>query len=191
MVYDLCFRKPRLTVLVLGLILVAGLTALNSLPRQEDPALTERYGSVTVTLPGASAERVEALITEKLENALQEVESALVDIDAIQKSRNEQLLAAESSNAAYDQLDALYREGLASFIDVLDAQRTLIASRESLVQTEANLATAMIALYSALDIGCHDAALPGCGAVETEGFEPVVETAETLPGSTNDTVLPG
>ncbi len=74
MVYDLCFRKPRLTVLVLGLILVAGLTALNSLPRQEDPALTERYGSVTVTLPGASAERVEALITEKLENALQEVE---------------------------------------------------------------------------------------------------------------------
>ena len=58
MVYDLCFRKPRLTVLVLGLILVAGLTALNSLPRQEDPALTERYGSVTVTLPGASAERV-------------------------------------------------------------------------------------------------------------------------------------
>ena len=73
MVYDLCFRKPRLTVLVLGLILVAGLTALNSLPRQEDPALTERYSSVTVTLPGASAERVEALITEKLENALQEV----------------------------------------------------------------------------------------------------------------------
>ena len=124
-------------------------------------------------------------------NALQEVENALVDIDAIQKSRNEQLIAAESSTAAYDQLDALYREGLASFIDVLDAQRTLISSRESLVQTEANLAIAMIALYSALDIGCHDADLPGCSAVDIDGIEAVLETAATSPDSTEETVLPG
>lgn len=51
---------------------------------------------------------------------------------------------------AYDQLNALYREGQASFIDVLDAQRTLIGSREALVDSEADLADAIIALNLAL-----------------------------------------
>ncbi len=54
------------------------------------------------------------------------------------------------SERAYDQLNALYREGLASFIDVLDAQRTLIGSREALVDSEADLADAIIALNLAL-----------------------------------------
>jgi len=71
---DLFFRRPRLTVLFIGMLLVAGLSALNSLPRQEDPELSERFGSVTALLPGANAQRVEALITEKIENVLQEVE---------------------------------------------------------------------------------------------------------------------
>jgi len=73
MIETLFYRNPRLTLLALGLILVAGLAALNTLPRQEDPALTERFGSVLVYLPGGSAERVEALITEKIENKLQEI----------------------------------------------------------------------------------------------------------------------
>ena len=51
---------------------------------------------------------------------------------------------------AYDQLNALYREGLASFIDVLDAQRTLIGNREALVDTQADLALAVIDLNVAL-----------------------------------------
>lgn len=74
MLYNLFYRQPRLTVLALGLIFVAGLSAFNSIPRQEDPELTERFGGVTTYLPGASAERIETLITEKIENALQEIE---------------------------------------------------------------------------------------------------------------------
>lgn len=74
MFYNLFYHQPRLTVLALGLVFVAGLSALHSIPRQEDPEITERFGGVTTYLPGASAERVEALITEKIENALQEVE---------------------------------------------------------------------------------------------------------------------
>ncbi len=71
---NLFFRRPRLTVLAIGLILIAGLAALNSLPRQEDPMLTGRFGRVLTYYPGASAERVEALVTEKIEKKLQEVE---------------------------------------------------------------------------------------------------------------------
>ena len=40
----------------------------------EDPVLTQRAAIINTQLPGASAERVEALITEKLEEELQEIE---------------------------------------------------------------------------------------------------------------------
>ena len=71
---DIFFRRPRLTILFIGLLLVAGLSALNSLPRQEDPELTERFGSVSTIFPAADASRVEALVTEVIENTLLEVE---------------------------------------------------------------------------------------------------------------------
>lgn len=71
---DIFFRRPRLTVLFIGLLLVAGLSALNSLPRQEDPELSERFGSITTFLPAADAARVEALVTERIEAVLQDVE---------------------------------------------------------------------------------------------------------------------
>lgn len=72
---DLFFRRPRLTVLFIGLLLVAGLSALQSLSRQEDPELTARFGGITTYLPAADAARVEALVTQKLEEVLQEVDS--------------------------------------------------------------------------------------------------------------------
>lgn len=74
MVYTLFYRYRRLLILLLGLVAVAGMSALNSLPRQEDPELTERFGDFRTYLPGAGADRIEALITEKIENALQEIE---------------------------------------------------------------------------------------------------------------------
>jgi len=69
----LFFRNPRLTVLAIGFIAVAGLGALASLPRQEDPTLARRFGTVTTFWPGASALRVESLISEPIERRLQEL----------------------------------------------------------------------------------------------------------------------
>lgn len=69
----LFFRLPRLTVLAILVILFGGLGALLSLGRQEDPTLVERFGLVVVTLPGADAERMEALVAEPLEAALLEL----------------------------------------------------------------------------------------------------------------------
>ncbi len=65
--------NPRLLVLGIVLLLVAGFGALNSLPRSEDPDLTNRWASVVTPFPGASAERVEALVTEKIEVKLREI----------------------------------------------------------------------------------------------------------------------
>ncbi len=71
---NLFFRNRRLCALTIGLILVAGFSAIMTLPRQEDPSLVHRFDSVNTAFPGASAERVDALITEKIEAALSEID---------------------------------------------------------------------------------------------------------------------
>jgi len=77
---SLFFRLPRLTVLALFLVVVAGLAALAVVGRQEDPSLTERFGTLIAPFPGADAARVEALVTEPIEAALQE----LVEVDEVE-----------------------------------------------------------------------------------------------------------
>tara|TARA_R110002049_G_scaffold22037_5_gene79536 strand:+ start:2831 stop:5944 length:3114 start_codon:yes stop_codon:yes gene_type:complete len=69
----LFFRLPRLAILTMMVILVGGIGAISSLGRQEDPTLIERYGFVLTTLPGADAERMEALVTQPIEAALMEL----------------------------------------------------------------------------------------------------------------------
>ena len=70
----LYFRNPRLLLLTVAVIVVGGLSSYAVLPRAEDPTLARRNATVLTRYPGASAERVEALVTEKLEDELQEVE---------------------------------------------------------------------------------------------------------------------
>ncbi|MCG8642205.1 MAG: efflux RND transporter permease subunit, partial [Desulfobacterales bacterium] len=65
--------NPHLLVLTIVILLVGGLSALNSMPRLEDPVITNRNVLILTPVPGASAGRVEAQVTEKIENALKEV----------------------------------------------------------------------------------------------------------------------
>ncbi len=71
---NLFLRDRRLLLLVLGLILVAGISSSMVLPRMEDPLLAPRAASVTTLLPGADALRVESLVTEKIEDELKKIQ---------------------------------------------------------------------------------------------------------------------
>ena len=71
---NLFYHQPRLMVLTIALILVGGLSSYYVLPRMEDPLLTERAAMVITRYPGADAERVESLVTEKLEEELREID---------------------------------------------------------------------------------------------------------------------
>ncbi|WP_375289658.1 efflux transporter outer membrane subunit [Qipengyuania sp.] len=95
--------------------------------------------------------------------ALGEAENALVAIGAYRERADALSAAIEESETALAQSNALYREGLASLFDVLDAQRQLIASRQSLLDTRADQALAFIALHSAA------ATANGAGAVDAHG----------------------
>ncbi len=70
---EIFVKNTRLLVLLIALIIVAGMASLHVLPRTEDPSMINRAASVITTFPGASAERVEALVTEKIEQKLQKL----------------------------------------------------------------------------------------------------------------------
>lgn len=72
------FTNLRLLALTIILLLGWGLSSYQSLPRQEDPQLVSRVAVVTTAFPGASAERVEALVTTVLEEELAEIEEISV-----------------------------------------------------------------------------------------------------------------
>lgn len=71
--YTLFYRRGHLLVLSLVILMVAGMSALNSLPRLEDPRIDTRNALVITSYPGASAERVEALVSDVLEDRLREI----------------------------------------------------------------------------------------------------------------------
>ncbi|OLQ81150.1 acriflavin resistance protein [Photobacterium proteolyticum] len=66
--------NTRLLVLAVALLIVSGLSAINTLPRAEDPVIHNRFASVITHFPGATAERVEALVTEKIETSLRQLD---------------------------------------------------------------------------------------------------------------------
>ncbi|MEO5347065.1 MAG: efflux RND transporter permease subunit [Magnetococcus sp. YQC-9] len=55
------------------LVLLLGLLAYGQLPRQQDPDMNFNWISIVTILPGASAEDVEKLVTDPLEEALQNI----------------------------------------------------------------------------------------------------------------------
>lgn len=65
--------NTRLLILMTALLLVSGISAFMTLPRAEDPVIENRYANITTSFPGASAERVETLVTEVIENKLREL----------------------------------------------------------------------------------------------------------------------
>ena len=61
------------TSVALAFIVIAGFNAFLSLPRNEDPGFIIRVALVMTQFPGASSERVENLVTDKIEEVAQEI----------------------------------------------------------------------------------------------------------------------
>ena len=120
----LFYRYPRLTLLSVILLIAAGLGAFMSLGRQEDPSLTERFGTVVTVFPGASAERVEALVTEPIEDAIH----GLAEIDQTSSNSRSGIsvitlqVREDLSPPEVDQAWTLIRERVASVQSLLPSE---------------------------------------------------------------------
>lgn len=63
----------RLLALILGLLVVSGLSAIQTLPRAEDPHLVARMATVLAPFPGATPEQIEALVARPIEDELRTI----------------------------------------------------------------------------------------------------------------------
>ena len=63
----------RITVAVVALVLLSGLIAFQQIPKAQDPGFIIRTVLITTRFPGASPERVEQLVTDKIEKKIQEM----------------------------------------------------------------------------------------------------------------------
>ena len=65
-------RSRTFFCLILFLVIAGGVT-FQDMPRSEDPGFIIRVALVKTIFPGASPERVEMLVTDKLEKVIQEL----------------------------------------------------------------------------------------------------------------------
>ena len=124
---------------------VASLSAVLGVPLIDGGRRRAEVRAAESNLAAALADYRQALL-----GVLAEAETALTAISAAADRTNEFQNAVTESEAAFEQSNALYREGLASLFDVLDVQRQLISSREALIDGNADLAQAHVDLFTAV-----------------------------------------
>ncbi|MDH3244872.1 MAG: efflux RND transporter permease subunit [Saprospiraceae bacterium] len=66
-------EKNRITITCLLVVLLVGMGTYFQMPRAEDPGFIIRTAAVVTYFPGASPERVELLVTDKIEKVVQEI----------------------------------------------------------------------------------------------------------------------
>lgn len=126
-------------------------------------AQTWSIGPLAVALPlfdaGRRAARVDAaqaryeeaavLYRARVREAVREVEQALVALDSARSRNDDARIAAEGYRASFNAIEARYRAGLASLVELEDARRTLLAAETALVGLQREGLSAWVALYRA------------------------------------------
>lgn len=67
------YKNQRYCVLFILIIIAVGISSFRSIARQEDPSITNFIATATTFFPGATPERVEALVTRPLEDQLRRI----------------------------------------------------------------------------------------------------------------------
>ncbi|KAA3620446.1 MAG: AcrB/AcrD/AcrF family protein [Calditrichaeota bacterium] len=70
---EIAIKNNRVTYILLLIVLVIGLASYGDLPRDSMPPFTIRVVSIVTNFPGASPERIESLVTDKIEKVAQEI----------------------------------------------------------------------------------------------------------------------
>lgn len=75
----IALNKQQLALVIIAASLLSGILAFLSIPQAQDPGFPIRTAQVITYFPGASPQRVEELVTDKLEKAIQE----MPELDAV------------------------------------------------------------------------------------------------------------
>jgi multidrug efflux system outer membrane protein len=115
-------------------------------------------GKLTANLRLARAQQVSAALSYRgtVLNALREVENALVAYRTDRAARDTLAGTIRSGEQALYLAREAYSAGLSNFLQVLVTERTLVASRQQLIQADITLTNDVIALYNALGGGWQE-----------------------------------
>lgn len=91
--------------------------------------------------------------------AFEEVESALVNVDAHKQQRIELQQQVNQLRVVGRQIEAQAREGIASQLDVFESERSLLAAEQSLLAAHQQILADTVTLYKALGGGWPDVAV--------------------------------
>lgn len=158
-------RYPRLT---LGGSVAAGGVRMSG---SETNAQTWSLGPLSLTLPifdagrrVAHVEAAQARYEEAVSHyqaqtrrAVQEVEQALLALEAARGRSADARAAAEGYRASFEATETRHRNGLASLVELEDARRNLLAAETALVQLQREMQDGWIALYRAAGGGWEPA----------------------------------
>ena len=93
-----------------------------------------------------------------IQTAFREVSDSLAGRATLGEQLRAQNAVATAAQASFRLADLRYRNGVASYFDVLDAQRTLFAAQQAAVQTQALQAQNLVTLYKVLGGGWSEPA---------------------------------
>jgi len=113
---------------------------------------------------GAADARTDAALTDyhrTVLNALREVEDALVTYGAVREELARQAARVGASREAARMAAIGFREGEGQFLDVLDAERSLVEAEAALVDAQARHLLSVVGVYRALGGGWEVCTAPG------------------------------
>jgi len=113
------------------------------------------FGRIAGKIDSARAREVQAYQAYRkvILEAVVDVETALNDYAKINAQSISLAKAHDNARKALSLSQALYKEGEVSFLDVLDAERTVNTAESSLVTAQVAQAQALVRLYKSLSVG--------------------------------------
>jgi NodT family efflux transporter outer membrane factor (OMF) lipoprotein len=106
-----------------------------------------------IAVRNAQQEQALAQYEKTILVAFEDVENSLLNYSREQERYRTLRDAVAANRRAVQMANELYIRGLADFLNVLDNQRSLFATESALAQSEATMATNLVALYKALGGG--------------------------------------
>jgi multidrug efflux system outer membrane protein len=101
----------------------------------------------------AAAEGAFATYRQTVLTGLEDVENALIALEASKARQQEQAIALDAASNAAIYARSQYRAGLTDFQTLLESERSLLSARDSLASAQADQSLALVQLYLALGGG--------------------------------------
>lgn len=121
------------------------------------PIFDAGRNSANLDLAKTNREIAVAQYEKSIQNAFREVQDALAGRATLTEQARAQLAQANAEQTRFRLADLRYRNGAASYLDVLDAQRALFTAQQAVVQVQAAVVQNQVNLYKVLGGGWSEA----------------------------------